>query len=306
MSPWNWEDLKTRRRMIRVYRNWSVSALMKSIRLRRVEDALYWLGVMFTARAGLPYLRRRVFSSSGEDNCDIWVMEHSERLLLDQAERLDTFAYATYLACLGTKWYELPDAIEYTEVRARAAEATHPRMPYYTAQALSNRYAKALAIGDVDDAFWCIAEGKTLEVRMASFYHLAAEAGLKAPDEGTRRLAAIVQRQLAWLGLSREKNHLWQLVWALSRRPLASTNRQPNQTEFAHLWRAAQARLARPLERPPSWALDGIHTTGHDPRFAGTVAGTRNMIQMFERDGRIDPARPGVTLHPITTRGGRA
>lgn len=144
MSPWDWEDLKSRRRMIRAYRSWSVSAYMKSIRLRRPEDALYWLGVMFMGRAGLDYLRRRVFSSAGEDNCDVWVMEHCERLLLDKAEDLRTFAYATYLACLGTKWYELSDAIAYTEVRARAAEAPHGQAPFFTALALRDKYAKAV------------------------------------------------------------------------------------------------------------------------------------------------------------------
>lgn len=136
---------------------------------------------------------------------------------------------------------------------------------------------------------------------MHFFYAIAAEAGAKTPDELTRRLAAIIQRQLGWLGVSREKNHLWQLVWALSRRPLASRSRQPNAAEFAALWRRAQTRLGKPLERPPSWALDGIHTHGRDPRFAGTVEGTRNMIAMFQRDGRIDPRRPGATLRPTRT-----
>lgn len=59
----------------------------------------------------------------------------------------------------------------------------------------------------------------------------------------------------------------------------------------------AEERWAAPdLEPVPAWALDGIHTTGSDPRFAGNWAGLRNMVAMYETYGRLDPGDAGVVV----------
>jgi len=125
----------------------------------------------------------------------------------------------------------------------------------------------------------------------------AAEVGEQTAEPVARRLAAIIRRQYGWLGASREKNHLWQLLWTLACQPLESAGRVPDPAEFRALRERAEERLRGELEPVPGWARNGIHTGGRDPRFAGSWEGLRNMIAMYQRDGVLDPSRPGVLLH---------
>jgi hypothetical protein len=301
MKRLEWSDLTRRRRMVRVYRGQFVSAYMKAVRLRRPEDAMYWLGVLWIGNAGADYLRRRVFCSAAEDNLDVWVMEHTERLLSAKRGSLVELQYAAYLSCLGTKWYELPDGVAYTRARCAAGLAPHPLPRMGTNADILARYERAVAVRAIGEAYWCIAEARARQkagrdFAMWPFYVIAAEAGVNAPDEVTVRSARIIHRQLKWLGASREKNHLWQLLWALGYGPLRSALRPLRAAEFNAMRARVDRRLAQRLEPVPGWALDGIHTGGHDPRFAGSWQGLINMIGMYERDGTLEPTRPGNTL----------
>ena len=83
----------------------------------------------------------------------------------------------------------------------------------------------------------------------------------------------------------------------MARGPLQSALREPDEATFERLVVLTEVRLQASLEPVPSWALDGIHTSGNDPRFAGSWEGCLNMCAMYERDGRLDPNRPGILVH---------
>jgi len=129
----------------------------------------------------------------------------------------------------------------------------------------------------------------------------AAAMGASSGDAGTRELAGLIERQVWWLAAFGELNPIWMCIWRLARGPFTSARRVATREEFEQLRADVARRLAAEIEAPPSWALDGVHTTGKDPRFAGSWSGLENMLAMYERDGRLDPSAPGATLHARTS-----
>ena len=289
------DQLRAGKSLARAYRGPFASAYMKAVRLNRPEDAIYWLTVMHQGHAGDNYLRRRIFGSAGEDNVDTWPTRLCERLF-NEPPTLETLLWAgAYALSLGTKWYELPDGQEYTRMRASAGLAGHPNLKRgLDAHA---KYKAALEAGDVEAAYWWLDEGLVRETPPWPFYTLAADRGDQSPEPVTNSLAKIIRRQHGWLGPARKTHLLKQLIWAVCRKPLASAGRRPDEAAFKLLMKAAAKRLARGAVEPvPSWARDGVHVAGSDPRFAGSWEGCLNMVEMYQRYGRLDVADPGITL----------
>ncbi len=283
--PFTW-DVVNRGRLPRVYRSWSVSAYMKSVRLGRAEDACYWWSILHKANVGDGYLGRRLLASSAEDNLDVSVMLACEAAMTAD---LEGQLHAVYRSAIGTKWFEREDGRAYTRARIEAGGATSP--PTIT-------FEQALAELDVGAVYRHLSTTKT--GRRAVFL-LVAEAGARSADEGARQLAGLIQRQSWWLAAFGELNPVWQLVWRIAHGPFASAGRVATREEYEQLRVDVARRLAAEIEAPPSWALDGVHTTGKDPRFAGSWAGLENMIAMYLRDGRLDPSAPGATVHADTS-----
>src|SRR5207245_5671026 len=110
LMPFTW-DVVNSGRLPRIFRSWSVSSLMKSIRLGRSGDAMYWFSVLHRANVGAGYLGRRLLSSSAEDNLDTDVQLEAERAMTTD---LEGQLWAVYRSALGTKWYECEDGRAYT------------------------------------------------------------------------------------------------------------------------------------------------------------------------------------------------
>ncbi len=74
-----------------------------------------------------------------------------------------------------------------------------------------------------------------------------------------------------WQVATRENNLVWQLVWVLMHGPFPGSRDPVGLTGAEQVIARAEERWAQPnLEPVPGWALDGIHVTGNDERFAGT------------------------------------
>jgi hypothetical protein len=92
----------------------ALSALVKSIRLRRVEDAVYWLVYLDTFKGAQYRLRtaRRLLISSAEDGHSVAVMEQVGRkfwsLSKPQTDLIDLVAEAIRLCKLPNWWH--PDS----------------------------------------------------------------------------------------------------------------------------------------------------------------------------------------------------
>ena len=100
-----------------------------------------------------------------------------------------------------------------------------------------------------------------------------------------------------WQCTKRETNPVWQLVWILSEGPFEHSGEPVDLSGADRTIAAAEARWAKKeMEEVPGWALDGVHTSGSDERFAGTWAGLRNCVAMFAKYGRLSPEDEGVLI----------
>jgi len=297
-----WEALRKHKSMPRMYRGVLSSVLMKSIRLMWPDDAIYWVSVMYQGGAGGWYLRRRLFRCSGEDNLDVEAMAAAEVLLQREADNpadeLEALRMVTYYITVGTKWYELPDGQDMvrTQAAATAGRGKPPRAS--TLRAPIATFAAAVKKQDAPEAFRVLDEGRTMEqaggFSKAGFYDVALAAA-EGRRGVVRDLADIVGRQRGWLQPLDERHHLRQLTWVVTRGPFRKALPPTGELAYKPSVARAERRLRGEIEAIPSWARDGIHVRGSDPRLAGDEGGRLNMVEMYERDGILDPAKPGVS-----------
>src|SRR5438445_1381947 len=152
---------------------------MKSVRLGRSSDAMYFFSILKIANVGDGYLGRRLLASALEDNLDVEVQREAERAMTAD---LEDQLWATYCSASGTKWYATPDGQAYTRARIAAGRAT--TTPTIT-------FEQALAELDVDAAYRILA---TTKVGRRALFLQVAEAARSA-DADTRDLAELIERQ---------------------------------------------------------------------------------------------------------------
>ena len=68
--------------------------------------------------------------------------------------------------------------------------------------------------------------------------------------------------------------------------------------EALQLTSQADRRLQGRWLQVPSWAADGIHTQGSDPRFSGVLCHMSRACAAYERYGRLDPNDDFTVLAP--------
>ncbi len=281
-----------------------VSALMKSIRLQREADAVYWMKALLDSGVDRGYLGRRCFGSACEDSLSLVAMEMGSGLVLRPSRRNDLPYFESVLAsCRAVKWYT-PVGSEYTLARCATWEA--PRV--YRDKTDSELLEIATTALDREDPLLLMQVHRELHARRRGGFVfvdllVAAAQGRETP---VQRLAALCARH-RWLIVKWELNPVWQLIWVLCRGPFAGSEDPVSLDGLDRLLTEVAQRWEMPdLEPIPAWCLDGVHTVGNDERFAGTWRGLRNMLAMYARYGRIDPADGGILVRPVesTATGG--
>src|SRR2546422_3281122 len=139
-----WEVVN-RGRLPRVYRGQAVSAYMKSIRLGRSADAMYWFSVLHKANVGSGYIGRRLLASSAEDGLEIDVMIDCERAMTAD---LEGQLWAVHRSAIATKWFEFEVGRRYSRARIEAGRAT---------AAPEGTFEEARGSGDVGAAYRSLA-----------------------------------------------------------------------------------------------------------------------------------------------------
>ena len=271
-----------------------VSALMKSIRLAREEDACYWLLALLRGGQERSYLGRRCFGSSAEDSLSIQAMEMGSELARRPPKAELPYLQSVIASSRGPKWYwQIGKA--YTIGRCDAYEGQRV-LEDKTVQELEQLCRVSLRDKQFVPFFVAYRELKKERKRNMGLVGELIEAGQASPIPEAHRLAAAMAPHL-WQVSTKENNPVWQLVWILMHGPFPGSGDPVDLTGAAEVIARAEARWARPnLEPVPSWALDGIHVTGNDERFAGTWAGLRNMVAMYQRYGRLAPEDDGVLI----------
>lgn len=272
----------------------ALSGLVKSLRIRRVEDAVYWLVYLDTFRDSQHRFRtaRRLLIASAEDGHSIRVMERVvesfAKISRLQTDLLYLLAEAARICKLPNWWHPStagPDYIYSGMVGQRrlaylSAERTQENMSKLIEQGIEER-SKETALAGVMG----LSDAKIGGTRQAELILSVAK---RYQHPLAERLAEIHLR--AKSALSSDNNFLCQAAWMMAggESPVALTLEPVTNSEVMQLLDAAKEKWKTP--RPiPGWCCDGIHCAGNDARFAGLWHLMYAVCKAFEYYGRVDP-----------------
>jgi hypothetical protein len=273
-----------------------LSGLVKSLRIRRLDEAVYWLAYLDTFNGAEYRFRtaRRLLIGAAEDGHSIAVMEKlAERFRIinkPQAQLIDLVKEAVRICKLPAWWDPQsggPDYIYHSMVGQRR---WWYRRWDHTAATLRREIQTAIEQRDP-----AMALGGVM-----AFAYVRETFGATKQAEYLLRLAQSIRHDLAVRlcrvhlsaksALSGDNNFLCQAVWMMAGgvSPIAETILPVTVTECVDLLDKARERWRHP--KPiPRWCLDGIHSAGDDPRFIGMLPPMVAVCKAFHHYGRVSP-----------------
>jgi hypothetical protein len=280
-----------------------VSALVKSIRLRRTEDAIAWLLTLWSFPSLRYRLTRRILISSGEDGISSELI--GAVALWYKGPQRYSFAHAAHEVCriCGTpSWWAIPSGHEMI-VSWKRAESIAARVQTNSLDATLSMLDRAIAKQNLLGGLGCFTRASLLpdfsNDRLVSAFCRWVE---PVNDERTTKLFDS-WREIAH-DLGKDTNICGLLVFLLlgGRLPVVSVPdfKEPCVQLPANFLQRVQltsnlGQGAADLPQPPAWANDGIHARADGPmdrRFAGVLSNFLAMCRAYDFYGRLDPADP--------------
>jgi hypothetical protein len=272
----------------------ALSALVKSIRLRRSDDAVYWLIYLdaFKERTSRIRMARRLLIGAAEDGHSISVMEStaSKFSYLSQA-KTDVFHLAAEVLriCKTPNWWH-PDSGGSAYIRSGLlAERLLLHYPgLHSEENMTQLIGTGISEGDPVSAIagvMGLSHARITGTRQAQLLSVIAK---KHDHILASRLAAI--HLSARSALSSDNNFLCQAAWMMAggSSPIALQEQAVYATEVIESTERARKRWKEPLPIP-RWCCDGLHSAGDDPRFMGVWFHMYAACLAFEHYGRLDP-----------------
>jgi hypothetical protein len=272
----------------------ALSGLVKSLRIRRVDDAVYWL--LYLDRFKDPQYRsrtaRRLLIGSAEDGHSISVMEKVLEAFPKIARRQTDLQYLVTEAvriCKAPNWWHPgtggPDYIHSSMVGERELAYFPGERSLETAtklieQGIEQR-TKTLALAGL----MALAAAKVASTKQAE---LVLSLAKKYQHPLAERLAQVHLH--ARSALSGDNNFLSQAVWMMAGgvSPVAEAIEPVPDAEVAKLLDRAMEKWKSP-QPIPGWCCDGKHCAGNDVRFMGMLPNMFAVCKAYEHYGRIDP-----------------
>ena len=277
----------------------ALSALVKSIRIRRVDEAVYWLVYLDTFKEKQYRFRtaRRLLIGSAEDGLSIPVMEmiaDSFRTISKPETDLWYLVSEAIRICRLPNWWSPetggPDYIYHSLIGERAWKYKEWD---YRLKTLEHEITRAIEHGDKAMALGAVAAYASLQkaervgaTRQAEFLLQLAEE--RAHDLAIRLCKVHLSQKTT---LSGDNNFISQSVWHLAGgvSPVAENLELVTIGECNEALERARKAWRRP-HRIPTWCLDGVHSAGNDTRFMGMLPEMYACCKAFEKYGRLDPA----------------
>src|SRR5271157_1564348 len=275
----------------------ALSGLVKSLRIRRVEDAVYWLVYLdgFKEKQYRFRTARRLLIGSAEDGLSIPVMENVRenffKISKPQSDLLDWIAEAVRICKLPNWWHPDSGGSDYIYQsllgertwKYRAWDHKLPTLQEEIQKAIEEK-DRAMALGGVT-AFSTVYE----------VFGATKQAGFllqQAKNMGHDLAARLCELHLsAKPALSSDNNFLCMATWMMTGgvSPIAEKILPVTEEECYQLLDKARDRWQNP--QPISrWCCDGVHCAGDDPRFMGMPPHMYAVCRAFEHYGRVDPS----------------
>jgi hypothetical protein len=274
----------------------ALSGLVKSIRIRRAEDTVYWLLYLDSFKAPQYRFRtaRRLLIGSAEDGHSIAVMEKVAdgfwKLSKPQCELIKLVAEAVRICMLPNWWHPESEGQDYIYQSLVGQRAWLYKRWDHKLATLQREIQKAIEQKNRAMAIGGVMAFSDLEETFGASKQ--AEFLLKqAENMGNDLAARLCKIHLsAKSALSGDNNFLCQAAWMMAGgvSPIAESS-EPVTTEECHeLLDRAKEKWKNP-QPIPRFCCDGIHSAGDDPRFAGMLPEMWGVCMAFQHYGRLDP-----------------
>jgi hypothetical protein len=264
-----------------------ISALIKSIRVRRPDDAVTHLGYLWNLGSSARVrVRRRLLICSAEDNTSIPVMAHVSKWFNEDRQELEG-AVREVLRIDGTpNWYATAAGRKYVRSWWQAETSVNP---------YDGKDQRAL-LAIIEQAVRSHSSVPALQAFSATInlhgydrkllVDRLRELALKRNDDSAVKLADLYLRNMQTLWW--DTNFTGQCLYTLLFGPVGpQLDPELDEDRVAMLVTRASAQQTAP--EVPSWCLDGIHVAGADPRFSGSIKHMAAACGAFERFGRLSP-----------------
>ncbi len=272
----------------------ALSGLVKSLRIRRVEDAVYWLMYLDTFPEAQHRFRtaRRLLIGSAEDGHSVAVMERVSsvfRALSKPSADLSLLVAEAIRICKLPNWWDPrtggPDYLYSSLVGQRymiysSTERSLTAMTRLIEQAIDEQNT-ALAMAGVQG----LVEANVTSSVQAELLKSLAQQTQHALAE---RLVDVHLK--AKTPLSGDNNFISQALWMMAGgvSPIAEAAVAVSEQEVQEMLESARERWKNPSPIP-TWCCDGVHCAGNDLRFAGMLPLMFAVCLAYEHYGRVDP-----------------
>jgi hypothetical protein len=275
----------------------ALSALVKSIRIRRIDEAVYWLVYLDTFKEK-PYrfrTARRILIGSAEDGHSIPVMEEIVRNFWRnskvETDLLSLIADAVKICRLPNWWLPNTGGLDYIYHSLVGERAWLYKQWDHRLTTVQREIQRAIEKQDRTAAIGGAIAFNKLQERFGATKQ--AEFLLEQAQQAGHELAArLCKVHLSAKGaLSGDNNFICMSAWMLAGgvSPVAQRIEPVTADECAELMDRARERWRNP--KPISrWCCDGIHCAGDDPRFAGLFPQMYAVCLAYQHYGRVDPA----------------
>jgi hypothetical protein len=272
----------------------ALSGMVKSIRLRKIEDAIYWLVYLDTFKEPEHRFRtaRRILIGSAEDGHSIAVMEHVvdsfKRISKAEAGLEELAAEALRICKVPNWWHSSTGGHDYIY----SGMLGHRKLAYLSGTITTESLPRLIEQGIAEQVKATVLAGVMglSEIRMGASKQaeLVSALAKRNGHDLAERLAQVHLR--ARSALSSDNNFLCQAAWMLAggNSPVADVLHPVSSAEVSELIEKAKERWKEP-QPIPRWCCDGVHSAGNDVRFMGTWEHMNAVCRAFSHYGRVDP-----------------
>jgi hypothetical protein len=275
----------------------ALSGLVKSLRIRRVEEAVYWLHYLDTFPDARQRFRvaRRLLIGTAEDGHAIPVMEKCVGNFAKLSKRSTDLIYLVAEAvriCKLPNWWDTASGGHDYIYQSMVGQRKLMYLNWGSKLAdLLKVYEKAIEEGDKATAIGAAmifggCKGDSFgSTRQAQYVFDLAK---KKNHDLAARVAEIHLK--AKSALSGDNNFISMATWMLAGgiSPVALKEKPVIGQECQNLMDKVKERWQHPYPIP-GWCCDGIHCAGADVRFAGILPQMYAVCLAFKHYGRVEP-----------------
>lgn len=279
----------------------ALSGLVKSIRLRRIEDAMYWLLYLDTMKhtqQGARFrIARRLLIGASEDGQNVGTMEKTSENFTEltrNTTNIIKLAAEVVRICKSPNWW-MPDHKGGGQSYIFESLIAYRRGNLYGI-GMHKDLAEQKAM--MENAI----EAEDMRTALLAFDNMMRHEGWKRAEMADFLMGLAIKHQneeaqqvigvhMTHKGpLSGDANFLGHGVWWLVGGGFQGDMEAPKVTvgEVVPFLEAASERWKNP-EPIPAWCCDGIHCGGTDRRFAGMVQDMDALGQAFNYYGEANP-----------------